>query len=198
MQLSKCVQALHAEYAQLALAGKRSLNADQARSIAFYRAELAFLEDPAAFAGSTNQIVKWVQFAHEVESFVVANGRLPHKNNRLAPDIDSVEGDLAERVRYRQGRAVRTGRLCEYQRRRHACIPGFREHPREADWDDWFQSYQAFIRTHRRAPAYRRADVCEKRLADWAVRQRAANREGKLSPRRKQALSRLTIWTWGK
>ncbi|TFC18609.1 hypothetical protein E3O19_04370 [Cryobacterium algoritolerans] len=199
MQLSTGLQALHAEYAVLSLAGKRSLSGDQARSITFYRAELAFIEDPRAFAGSSNQIVKWIWFVQKVESFVAANGRLPRQNNRLAgEDIDRDEWDLAEWVRYRQGRAASTGRLCDYQRRRLACIPGYREHPRESNWDRRLEDYRSFIEVHRRAPRYRSEDGTEKSLAGWGATQRAAYLAATLSPRRIRRLEQLQIWVWGR
>lgn len=198
MHLTQCVQTLHAEYAKLAMAGQRSLTDDQTRSLAFYRAELAFIEDPAAFAESRNEIMKWVRFVYDIESFVAANGRLPHQNNRLPPaDIDRHEWDLAEWKRYRQGRALRNGLLCAYQRRRHACIPGFREHPREAIWDDRLQDYRLFVATHGRTPRYRSVDPVESSLADWRETQLAAHRAGTLSPRRRRELSNMVGWTWG-
>jgi hypothetical protein len=199
MQLTKCVQALHAEYAELARAGRRSLSDDQARSLTYYRAELAYIADPRAFAGSTNKIVTWVRFVQDVERFAAANRRLPHQNNRLArEDIDPEEWKLCERLRYLQGRAVRNGRLCLYQRRRHACIPGFREHPRKADWDQRLEDYRIFIDVHRRAPRYRSVDGSEKSLAAWAATQRAANRAGMLAEHRIRGLNQLTIWAWGR
>lgn len=198
MQLSKSVRALHAEYANLAQAGKRSLSDDQIRSIAHFNTELAVIKNPTAYAGSTNKIVTWVQFVHHLEHYVAANGRLPHQNNRLHPaDIDRVEWDLAERVHYRQGRGARPGRLCAYQRRRHLCIPGFLEHPREADWYVRLEDYRRFVSTHRRAPGFRSDDKFESSLANWAAKQRAAYRAGTLIPHRKRALSKLTFWTWG-
>lgn len=199
MQLSNSVRALHAEYTNLAQAGKRSLSDDQIRSIAHFHAEVAVIENPLAFTGSTTKIVKWVQFVHEIERFITARGRLPHQNNRLGPDdIDPDEWELAERLHYRRGRGARAGRLCAYQRRRHACIPGFREHPREASWEIRLEDYRRFVGTYRRAPRYRSEDGFEKSLARWAVTQRTAYRAGTLSPHRQRALSKLTVWTWGK
>ena len=198
MQLSENVQALHAEYAELALAGKRSLSDDQARSITCYQAELEFLKNPLSFAGTTNKILKWARTVQDIERFVAAKGRLPHQNNRLSPDeIDVEEWKLYERMRYLQGRGVSTGRLCVYQRRRHACIPGFREHPRKADWEDRLQDYRLFIDIHRSAPRYRSDDEDECSLARWATTQRAAYRAGTLSQHRIRRLTQLEIWTWG-
>ena len=198
MRLSENVQALHAEYAELARAGKRSLSDDQARSIACYHAELKFIENPLSFAATTNKILKWARTVQDIERFVAANGRLPHQNNRLSPvDIDPEEWKLYERLRYLQGRGVSTGFLCQYQRRRHACIPGFRERPRRADWENRLQDYRLFTHVHRRAPRYRSVDKNERTLAAWAVKQRAAYRAGTLSQNRIHGLTQLEIWTWG-
>jgi len=199
MQLSKRVQALHAEYARLALAGERSLNLDQARSLDFYRAELAFVANPQTFVASRNQIVVWVRMVYQVEYFVAEAGRLPHQNSRLPQvDIDREEWALTDWLRYRQGRAVDTGRLCDYQMRRLACIPGYRQHPRQAAWDARLDEYRLFIRAHRRAPRYRNADEAEKSLARWVVLQRGAYRAGTMPEHRIRALSELDFWVWGK
>jgi hypothetical protein len=199
MQLSICVQTLHAEYADLALAGKRSLSDDQARSLACYRAERAVIEDPAAFAGTTDRSLKWALLVLELDNFVATQGRLPRQNNRLASeDVDPDEWRLYERLRYLQGRGVRAGSLCSYQRRRHACIPGFREHPRASEWEGRLEEYRNFIDLHRRAPRYRAHDRNEKRLAAWAAKQRSAYRAGLLSERRIRGLTKLDVWTWGK
>jgi hypothetical protein len=198
MQLSTCLQTLHAQYADLALAGKRSLSEDQARSLACYRAERAVIEDPAAFAGTTDRSLKWALLVQELEKFVATRGRLPHQNNKLALEYsDPDEWKLCERLRYLQGRGLNEGRLCGYQRRRHACIPGFREHPREADWESRLQDYRNFLDTHRRAPRYRAEDANEKRLAAWAAKQRTAYRAGTLSQHRIRRLVELGVW-WGR
>ena len=197
MHLARCVQTLHAEYATLALAGHRSLTDDQVRSLAFYRAELAFIENPTAFTDSRNQIMKWVRLVHAIETFVTANGRLPGQNNRLPPEeIDRQEWDLAEWKRYQQGRALRNGHLCSYQRRRNACVPGFRERPRQAKWDDRLQDYRSFVAAHVGSPRYRSVDTVEKSLARWRTTQLTAYRAGTLSPRRRKLLSAVEGWSW--
>lgn len=184
--------ALRREYEELTRSGV-ALTADQQWSSRYARAEQNLvdgvrIEDPAV------RVVAWVTRLIEVEEFRSRHSRMPRENNRVA--IPDDERHLADWIRRNRSRG-RDGKLTDYQRRRLDLFPRLVWNPYDKAWEQSFVLYERFILLNGAAPKYRTAKADERSLANWAAKQRARKREGRLNESRQRELERLSIWTWG-
>ncbi|KGJ76931.1 hypothetical protein GY21_08810 [Cryobacterium roopkundense] len=197
MPTSNPVDDLHTEYRELQSRYRATPTRDQAQSLRYYTAEIAFSRANPTDDHVPNNVIVWVRNLLALEAFVAREGRMPRENRRLpAGTISSEEKGLTHRVRA-QRKAFADGRLSSYQERRLLCIPGFAFQPQEDQWQAKFILYSHFTDVNRRAPRARSRNASEKTLASWAAKVRMAYWAGTLAPSRIDSLNNLTIWTWG-
>lgn len=170
---------LQASYAVLETTPKRTLTPDQARSLAFYRAELLAEHDPETSAENQDLVSKWITNVRTLESFVRSAGRFPRTNARLpraaAPREERV---LTEWVRYQRTERARA-RHCSYQTLRLEAVAGFSWSPLDDAWDHQLEAYRAFVTQNGWFPRYRSEDPVERAIASWAAKQRSLIRTGR-------------------
>jgi hypothetical protein len=188
---------LHLRYAQLARRDPSRIDAEQRRSLRYYRAELCLMGAMSEPEGLSKLVVRWVQNLLNLERFVALEGRWPRENNRLPKScISAEERRLASWVRTERKLST-IERRSSYQLARLACLAGHTWHPLDDRWLFRLGEYRDFIETHGSAPKVRSADLTESGLARWASKQRHFYRSGRLSQERVRSLQRLSIWTWG-
>lgn len=118
---------------------------------------------------------RWVETCLLLEEHVAIHGTLP--TNRSTEGLPEAVR-LVEWIRYQR---LNADRLSAYQRARLELLPGFSWSPGEEAWLTALQNYEFHLRTHRRRPSRRSADVEEARLAVWFRNQRSLARQGRLS-----------------
>lgn len=121
---------------------------------------------------------RWVEACQLLEEHVATYGALPTK--RSTEDLLEA-GGLVEWIRYQRRNF---DRLSAYQRARLELLPGFSWSPGEEAWLSALQNYEFHVRTHRRRPSRRSADVEEARMAIWIRNNRSLARKGRLSSER--------------
>ncbi|MGY4856866.1 helicase associated domain-containing protein [Cryobacterium sp. AP23] len=200
------IKHLHAEYAQLQCQPSSSLTQDQTRSLVFFSAEVAALDDQGVADGIagvesheavSNDVTSWIRQLFALERFVHREGRLPRENRRLPMGAISAEEKRCTYIVRAQRRAFMAGRLCSYQVRRLQCIPAFTFQPRADAWHAKYAAYATFTASHGEAPKLSSIDTSERALAGWAAKTRMAYRAGTLAPSRIEAMNALAIWAWG-
>lgn len=180
--------ALHEQWARRA--ARRSAGSDLTRSIEYFLTETG-LNEPRR---TPRRIANWLAKLSALENFVRREGRSPRRNARQSrTQVDSGEERLANWVR-QQRRSAAT--LCEYQRARLECVPGFSWAPKEDAWNDQFERHREFAATAGHAPSLRSHDQIERRLASWARTQGSRYREGKLEKHRVDELISIPYWRW--
>ncbi len=170
---------LHASYAVLEATPTRTLTPDQARSLAFYRAELLAEYSPGTSAGTRDLVSKWIANVRALESFIRTSGRFPRMNARLPRvAVSRQERALTEWVRYQRTERARA-RHCSYQTRRLEAVTDFSWSPLDDAWENHLEEYRAFVAQYRRLPRYRSTDPAERAIASWAAKQRYLIRAGR-------------------
>lgn len=180
--------ALHEQWAQRV--ARRSRGSDLARSIEFFLTETGATDSRQA----PRRIANWMAKLSALEDFVQQAGRSPRRNARRSPtQVDSGEERLANWVR-QQRRSEAT--LCEYQRARLECVPGFSWAPNEDAWRDQLERHREFAASAGYPPSLRSRDRTERRLASWARAQGSRYRDGKLENHRVDELISVPYWQW--
>ncbi|WP_144762562.1 helicase associated domain-containing protein [Curtobacterium sp. 9128] len=168
--------ALWSEYAALSDQPSRLLSLEQRRGVEYY------LADIAPDAASRPFVRRWIDRVHELESFVIATGRMPLADRRR-PRPATTEQSLVDAVAYfRQVHAA--GGYCDYQVRRIEAVPGFAWSPRDARWETMLAVHQQFWAEHGFAPRRRSSDPAEVAIGRWVAQQRALHSRGQLQPAR--------------
>jgi hypothetical protein len=192
--MSDLVERLYERYEMLA--AQNSHNSHYQESLDYYRAEkhLNAMEDSGNPRPSPTHIVNWVLNVRRLDVFVKGNGRMPRQNSRLSPaTISPKEQQLATWVRTQR---VNEANLCDYQSERLETIQGFSWEPIVQRWSNRLIEYARFTELHGRAPRLGSNVEHEHQLADWARRQRARRRQGKLNDAAVIELEALPLWRW--
>lgn len=178
----------------LALADKppRSRTDDERASLDYLAEELAQIADPRRPA--RGRVGRWVADVRAVEAFAAAQGHLPRARNGRTPTPPS-ERHLEAFLRVSRRPATRE-LMCGWQEERLALIPGYDPSPRDDAWDRRLVEYVQFVERFGRQPVKRTESREERRLAIWAVTQRATHRRGEMAPHRARALERIPGWLW--
>ena len=187
--------ALLTEYAHLSLPRGRWASDDQTQSLRYYEADIAIATGTAP-AESSARITHWLQDVRALEEFIESTGHFPQDNRRLPRSAFAPEHLRLITWVGTQRRATDVGRRCDYQIRRLGCIAGYIENSVENLWMTRFGLYRSWLESAG-APRYRSSDPSERRLADWAAKQRAARRNGRLPVDHAELLESLGTWTWG-
>jgi len=195
MRPSRQLVDLLARYADLATRDRKLLSEDQRRSLRFYRAELAAL-DESGHDSRSDRVSVWIRNVTAVEEFVSANGHLPRVNRRR-PDVEiDPETRRLEQWLNHETRPSTVAVRCSYQLDRLSVIPGFSAHRLDDRWREQYEAYARFLEIHRGPPVLRSDDSEERSLANWAAKQRQHRCNGSLPEDRVAALESLRIWAW--
>ncbi|PYY33769.1 hypothetical protein DEJ16_03630 [Curtobacterium sp. MCJR17_055] len=178
------VTELHQHYAEVANQPSALLSVDQRRGVEFYLADIGETEQPATV------IRNWIAFVHDLDRFVSAIGRLPRSDSRR-PRARTEEQALVDRLAYQRRPEVRAAH-CSYQTLRLESFPSFRWEPQEERWAEQLMLHQSFWAETGRAPRRDAPDPKERAIARWATHQRAAQRNGTLTPDRARRLRHAT------
>lgn len=144
------------------------------------RCSLRFVEMAERPQGGRPSLAgEWLATVALVEQFADAHGRLPRNRRSRGSHDDITEARLADWLAYQRVRFGR-GELSTYERDRLQCLPGLSWAPRAEEWESRLEEYDAFVTAERRKPRYRSANPVERRAAEWAARQRARMRAGRL------------------
>jgi len=195
MRPSRQLVDLLARYADLATRDRKLLSEDQRRSLRFYRAELAALDESGRKSAS-DRVSVWIRNVTAVEVFVSTNGHLPRVNRRRPVEEIDPETRRLEQWLNHETRPSTVAVRCSYQLDRLSVIPGFSAHPLDDRWREQYKAYARFLETHRGPPVLRSDDSEERRLANWAAKQRQHRGSGSLPEDRVAALEALRIWAW--
>lgn len=178
------VTELHQHYAEIASRPVTLLSTDQRRGVEFYLADVRENEEP------DTTIRNWITLVHDLDRFVSATGRLPRSDSRR-PRTRTKEQALVDRLAYQRRPEVRAGH-CSYQTLRLESLPGFRWEPQEDRWAEQLMLHQSFWAQAGRPPRRDAPDPMERAIARWATQQRAARRNGTLTPDRARRLRDAT------
>jgi len=195
MRASRQLIDLLTRYADLATRDRKLLSEDQRRSLRFYRAELAALNELDGDSRS-DRVSVWISNVTAVAEFVSANGHLARVNRRR-PDVEiDPETRRLEQWLNHETRPATVAVRCSYQLDRLGVIPGFSARRLDDRWREQYEAYARFLESHRGPPVLRSDDSDERSLANWAAKQRQLQRKASLPEDRVAALESLRIWAW--
>lgn len=178
------VTELHQHYAEIAIRPVTLLSTDQRRGVEFYLADIGATEEPGTATRN------WITLVHDLDRFISVTGRLPRSDSRR-PRTRTKEQALVDRLAYQRRPEVRAAH-CSYQTLRLESLPGFRWKPQEDRWAEQLMLHQSFWAQTGRAPRRDAPDPTERAIARWATQQRAARRNGTLTPDRARRLRDAT------
>ena len=197
MPTPEYLEPLQALYSGKASIDPSRLTADDKRSLAYFRADVALREQPNRNATLRDRVSVWIWNAQVIDRFVTDHGDIPRRNNRLAKIIEEPEVVRLSMWLEDQRRPAARFRHCEYQRLRLDAYPGLDRRSRDQRWLDALNGYAEFLNANGRAPAARSVDADERALALWATSQRRVYHRGVMLPDREQGLRSLLVWAWG-
>jgi hypothetical protein len=182
-------------YAALATRDRKLLSDDQRRSLRFYWAELAALNESGDDSRS-DRVSVWIRNVTAVDEFVSRNGYLPRVNRRRPVGETDPETRRLEQWLNHETRPATVAVRCSYQLDRLGVIPGFSARRLDDRWRYQYEAYARFLESHRGPPVLRSDDIEERSLANWAAKQRQHQRDASLPEDRVAALESLRIWAW--